>query len=66
VKPATLQRLMRHRSIETALKFYVAQDADEVADESWRHQTDKGGRGQAAATIRQQPGCRARIERSEE
>ena len=33
VKPATLQLLMRHRSIETTLKYYVAQDADEIADE---------------------------------
>ena len=36
VKPATLQLLMRHRSIETTLKYYVAQDADEVADELWK------------------------------
>lgn len=35
VKPATLQLLMRHRSIETTLKYYVEQDADEVADELW-------------------------------
>jgi hypothetical protein len=26
---------MRHRSIETTLKYYVEQDADEVADELW-------------------------------
>jgi len=36
VKPATLQLLMRHKSIETTLKYYVEQDADEVADELWR------------------------------
>ena len=36
VKPATLQLLMRHRSIETTLKYYVDQDADDVADELWR------------------------------
>lgn len=36
VKPATLRLLMRHRSIETTLKYYVAQDADEVADELWQ------------------------------
>jgi len=36
VMPATLQLLMRHRSIETTLKYYVAQHADEVADELWR------------------------------
>jgi hypothetical protein len=28
---------MRHRSIETTLKYYVEQDADEVADELWRN-----------------------------
>ncbi len=37
VKPATLQLLMRHRSIETTLKYYVERDADEVADELWRN-----------------------------
>lgn len=36
VEPATLQLLMRHRSIETTLKYYVAQDADEIADEFWK------------------------------
>ena len=35
-KPATLQLLMRHRSIETTLKYYVAQDTDEIADELWK------------------------------
>jgi integrase len=35
VKPATLQLLMRHKSIETTLKYYVEQDADEIADELW-------------------------------
>jgi integrase len=35
VKPATLKLLMRHRSIETTLKYYVDQDADDVADELW-------------------------------
>jgi len=35
VKPATLQLLMRHASIETTLKYYVAQDADELAEELW-------------------------------
>lgn len=34
-RPATLQLLMRHRSIETTLRFYVAMDSDEVADELW-------------------------------
>lgn len=35
VKPATLQLLMRHSSIERTLKYYVAQDADDVAEELW-------------------------------
>ena len=36
VKPATLQLLMRHASIETTLKYYVSQDASDVAEELWR------------------------------
>ena len=35
VKPATLQLLMRHKSIETTMKYYVCHDADDVADELW-------------------------------
>jgi integrase len=35
VKPATLQLLMRHADISTTLKYYVAQDAADVADELW-------------------------------
>jgi len=36
VKPATLQRLMRHRDIATTMKYYVDQDADDIAAELWR------------------------------
>lgn len=36
VKPPTLMLLMRHEVIETTLKYYVAQDADDVASELWR------------------------------
>jgi hypothetical protein len=32
---------MRHRSIETTLKYYVAQDADEIADELWKSFGDR-------------------------
>lgn len=40
VKPATLQLLMRHESVETTMKYYVDQDADDVADLLWKqHQT---------------------------
>lgn len=35
VKPLTLKRLMRHTSIETTLRYYVDQDADDVAEELW-------------------------------
>jgi integrase len=35
LKPATLQLLMRHKSIETTMKYYVCQDSDDVADELW-------------------------------
>ena len=49
VKPATLQLLMRHRSIDTTMKYYVALDTDEVADELWAtydaaRQTQPNGR----------------------
>jgi len=36
VKPATLQLLMRHRQIETTMRYYVDQDADEVAEQLWQ------------------------------
>ncbi len=35
VKPATLQLLARHADIGTTMKYYVAQDAADVADELW-------------------------------
>ena len=42
LKPATLQLLMRHKSIETTMKYYVSQDADCVADELWaEHEADQ-------------------------
>jgi integrase len=36
VKPVTLQLLMRHRQIETTMRYYVDQDADEVAEQLWQ------------------------------
>ena len=33
VKPARLPLLMRHKSIETTMKYYVCQNSDDVADE---------------------------------
>ncbi len=35
VKPATLKLLMRHKSLETSMRYYVDQDADDVATELW-------------------------------
>jgi integrase len=42
VKPPTLQLLMRHRSLETTLRYYVDIDADDVADELWRSYGELG------------------------
>lgn len=39
--PAVLQVLMRHRSIETTLRYYVGLDADELAEGLW----EKWGNG---------------------
>jgi integrase len=36
VMPSVLQKLMRHDSIETTLRYYVDLDADEMAEELWR------------------------------
>ena len=33
--PTTLQMMMRHSSIQTTLKYYVAQAADDIAAELW-------------------------------
>jgi integrase len=35
VRPATLQRLMRHSNITTTMDYYVSLDADSVGDEVW-------------------------------
>jgi len=35
VMPQTLMQLMRHESIDTTLRFYVGNDADQVAAELW-------------------------------
>ena len=35
VKPAVLQRLMRHANIATTMGYYVALDSADVADELW-------------------------------
>jgi integrase len=36
VMPATLQRLMRHKSIETTLRYYVSLDAEQIAEQLWK------------------------------
>ncbi len=42
VRPATLQVLMRHESIQTTLGYYVALDADDVAAQLWREYRSVG------------------------
>ena len=37
IKPTTLQILMRHRSMETTMKYYVDLSADDIADELWQN-----------------------------
>lgn len=41
VKPALLQLLMRHESVETTMKYYVDQDADDVSDQLWEQHTQE-------------------------
>jgi hypothetical protein len=35
VKPATLKLMMRHKTIETTMDYYVDLDSDDVAAELW-------------------------------
>src|SRR5687768_10159501 len=51
VLPAVLQKLMRHRSIETAMKYYVAFDADDMAADLWKMDQPK----ETVLTFRTQP-----------
>ena len=37
--PMVLQRLMRHDSIETTMRYYVDLDADEMVEELWKTET---------------------------
>jgi integrase len=39
VKPATLRVLMRHKTIETTMAYYVELDADDIAAEIWGSNT---------------------------
>lgn len=44
VMPAVLQKLMRHETVETTLRFYVGLDADSLAEELYRnHAIEKAG-----------------------
>lgn len=38
--PTVLQKLMRHDSIETTLRYYVDLDADAMAEELWKTMGD--------------------------
>ena len=35
IMPAVLKRLMRHKDIDTTLKYYVDQDAEDIAADLW-------------------------------
>ena len=36
VMPQTLMKPMRHKSIDTTLRFYVGHDAEKIGDEIWK------------------------------
>jgi len=36
VMPAVLQALMRHKSIQTTMQFYVGRNAESIADQVWK------------------------------
>jgi integrase len=55
--PAVVQRLMRHASINTTMTYYVALDADEVADELW------AGWGKESAGVSALPGSERSVVR---
>lgn len=40
VKPAVLQKMLRHKSIQTTMQFYADIDAQEIASEVWHHDAD--------------------------
>lgn len=40
VAPAELKELMRHKSIETTMKYYVRLNADQLAEKLWSHHTE--------------------------
>ncbi len=55
VMPATLKLLMRHSSIETTLRYYVEQDADDVAASLWKVQGEQGTNSGTTGTMDIQP-----------
>lgn len=45
LKPAVLQQLMRHESIETTMGYYVELDSEDLADAIWAgYESSRGGR----------------------
>lgn len=43
VMPATLQKLMRHASIETTMRYYVEHHSDDISADLWRWQSNELG-----------------------
>ena len=42
IRPATLQKLMRHADIKTTMDYYVDQEADDIAADLWRQHSPSG------------------------
>lgn len=50
VMPAVLQALMRHKSIQTTMQFYVGRNAESIADQVW-----KAGAGNTSGNTSEKP-----------
>ena len=58
VIPIVLRKLMRHSSIETTLRHYVDQDADELAEGLWKEYDSDAGSGSTGTLIREKNGVK--------
>ncbi len=54
--PAVLRRLMRHKKIETTLKYYVDQDVEDIAADLWAAYRKTGTSGNTLGnTVQENP-----------
>jgi integrase len=58
VMPIVLRKLMRHSSIETTLRYYVDQDADELAEGLWKEYGAETGSGSTGTLNREKNGVK--------